>query len=124
MAVPFVLILIMNVLMVRLFVKKKKSKALGERRNKKEDNAIYCVLAITANLIFCWLPYNILYLVRKNNADYFDGPFFVIYICVYLFSGLNPIILLHFNTNYRTVLVEKFSCIFGLIKFKKGPSQN
>ena len=119
MAIPLVLILVVNALMIRLFIKKKKSKTLGERKNKKEDNAIYCVLTITANLIFCWLPYNILYLVRKNNADYLEDVLFLFtYACVYLFSGLNPIILLYFNTNYRTVLFEKLRALFGLIKCK------
>ena len=120
MTIPFVLILLMNALMIWLFIKKKKSnKTLGERRNKKEENAIYCVLSITANLIFCWLPYNILYLIRKNNSDYLEDALFLFtYACVYLFSGLNPIILLYFNTNYRTVLFEKLRALFGLIKCK------
>ena len=63
---PFFLIILVNILLIRLFVIKKKRTSLGESKNKKkEDNAIYCVLSITANLIFCWSIYFIIWIIKK-----------------------------------------------------------
>jgi hypothetical protein len=48
----FILIILMNILIIREFIIKK-SKNLGNK-SKREDNAIYCIIAITVNLILCW----------------------------------------------------------------------
>ena len=104
---PFILIIIMNGLMTREFIIKKSKKMV--RRNKKQDNAIYCILAITANLIICWGLYVIIWpIIKTCKYCVPDNLYTVAYLLNYGFSAVNPILLLVFNQNYRAVLTRKF----------------
>ena len=107
----FLLIMSINLLMIRIFfIKKSKS------HNKKEINAIYCILAITVNLIISWGLFIIiwhLYKLCKNCVP--DNLYGYSYLLNYSFAATNPIILLVFNQNYRSVLFKKLK-INGISK--------
>jgi hypothetical protein len=104
----FILIILMNILIIREFIIKK-SKHLASK-SKKEDNAIYCILAITANLIVNWglfiFTWSII-IICDNCVPY--DLYKISYLLNYSFATINPIILLVFNQNYRTVLLRKLN---------------
>ena len=103
----FILILIMNGLMIREFIIKKSKKMV--RQNKKEDNAIYCILAITANLIITWGLFIILWPIVKICEYCVPNTLYTLsFLLNYGFSAVNPILLLVFNHNYRADLTRKF----------------
>ena len=104
----FILIIIMNGLMIREFIIKKSKKMV--RQNKKEDNAIYCILAITANLIMSWGLFLFLWPVVKI-CEYCvpDALYAFSFLLNYSFGVTNPIILLVFNQNYRSILFRKLN---------------
>ena len=105
---PFILIILMNVFIIREFIIKKSKKLV--RHNKKEDNAIYCILAITANLILCWGSFIIIWPIAK--VCYYcvpDNLYTLSYLLNYLFASTNPIIILVFNQNYRSILFRKLN---------------
>ena len=119
MIIPYIIILILNVFMIRSFyIRRKKSLEL-KRNFKKEQKAIYCVLSITLNLIFCWSIFLITWPIQKICINCVPEVLYKIgYVNSYLFSGLNPIILLYFNSNYRAVLIKKAAC-FKVFKCNK-----
>jgi hypothetical protein len=112
--VSVVMIIILNILIVRAFVvKKTKSKHLSTRNrnnNRKEDNAIKRIIAISVNVIICWGFYIIVWSVYKicrkcvpKQLNTFSSLF------NYSVAVINPIILLVLNQNYRAVLLKKFN---------------
>ena len=104
----FILIIIMNALMLREFIIKK-SKTLV-RHFKKEDNAIFCILAITANLVVTWGLFIIIWPIKTIcTGCVWNNLFIFSYLLNYAFAAVNPIILLVFNKNYRDIL-RKFFC--------------
>jgi len=75
------------------------------------------VISITINVALCWTMF--LIASPKNKICNECVPDYVNMIGDlnnYLFSALNPIILLYFNSNYRNRLKEKLVQIFSLIK--------
>ena len=107
----FILIIIMNAFIIREFIIKKSKKLV--RHNKKEDNAIYCILAITANLIICWGLYIILWSIVKICEYCVPNNLYTMsYLLNFSFAATNPIILLVFNKNYRSILFSKFTVNF------------
>lgn len=104
----FMLIILINFLLLKEFIVKKR-KHLGSR-NKKEDNAIYCIIAITANLVVCWGLYILIWPIIKICSQCVSGNLYVLgYLLSYAFSVTNPIIILIFNQNYRAILFRKLS---------------
>jgi hypothetical protein len=111
--VPFLFMIIINMRMIRLFVvlKRKKKQTRVESSHRKQDKAIYCILSITLNLILCWSSFMFLWPIAKVCATCFPKAFDYLFqvsnMLIYLFSGINPIILLYFNRNFRQVLMRK-----------------
>ena len=104
----FILIILMNILIIREFIIKK-SKHLT-RKSKKEDNGIYCILTITANLIINWGFFTVTWSIIKICQNCISRNLFMIsYLLNYSFAAINPIILLVFNQNYRAVLLRKLN---------------
>ena len=122
MTVSFCLIISMNAFMIYLFMRKKKSRILSRDKNasfKKEDNAIYCVISITVNLVICWTAYIFIWPIIKHCKGCISAELYVVsYLASYAFSGINPIILLYFNRNFRLILYEKIAYLSCLFKFK------
>lgn len=117
--IPFLFVILMNVLMIRLFIALKKTKQTQiESSRRKQDRAIYCILFITVNLILCWTTFMFLWPIVKVCDSclfantFLDYLFQISNVLIYLFSGINPIILLYFNRNFRRVLIEKVFYIF------------
>ena len=105
----FILIIIMNALMLREFIIKK-SKTLV-RHFKKEDNAIFCILAITANLVVTWGLFIIIWPIKTICTNCVPINLFIFsFLLNYAFAAVNPIILLVFNKNYRDILRRKLFC--------------
>ena len=115
----FILIILMNILIIREFIIKK-SKHLA-RKSKKEDNAIYCILAITANLIINWglfiITWSIIVLC-ESCVPY--NLYTISYLLNYSFAAINPIILLVFNQNYRAVLLRKLNISINANKYAQN----
>ena len=106
--VAFVLIIFINVLIIREFIIKKSKKMV--RHSKKEDNAIYCILAITANLIICWIMNIFTWPIYKTCKSCLPYRFYTVtYLLNYSFAATSPIILLVFNQNYRSILFRKLN---------------
>ena len=120
MTISYFLIIIMNMFMIRLFMFIKKLRILNEdntKSYKKEDKSIYCVISITVNLVICWTSFIFLWPIVKHCKNCISSDFYVVsYLASYCFSGLNPLILLYFNKNYRLVFLRKILHLKCLIK--------
>ena len=79
------------------------------RKSKREANAIYCILAITSNLIICWLLVILTWPIYKTCKNCLPYLFYTFaYLLNFSFAATNPILLLVFNQNYRSILFRKF----------------
>lgn len=117
MILPFLVILVMNVLLIRSFVLIKRTRRGSKPNFKKQNKAIYCVVSITINVIVCWTMFLTLWPINKLCDECVPAYVNVISdLCNYLFSALNPIILLHYNSNYRNKLKQKLAQMCCTIK--------
>ena len=111
---PFCLIILINVLIVRAFGRKKtKAKHLSTRKNKKkltrkDDRAIYRVIAMSVNIMVCWGFYIVVWssykICRKCVPGVLNTFSFLMYCAI---AAINPLILFFFNRNFRQILFRK-----------------
>ena len=111
---PFCLIILINVLIIRAFGQKKtKAKHLSSGKNKKkftrkDDVAIYRVIAMSVNIMVCWGLYITIWstykICRKCVPGVLNTFSFLMYCAI---AAINPLIIFFFNRNYRQILFKK-----------------
>ncbi len=116
-ALPYLLLVISNILLLRQLLIRSKKNAYLQSANrfvsKKDKNAIKCVIFITICLISCWSMYAVVWPLDAYYRLSFSHPWIEpSYWLNYTSSGINPIILIIFNSNIRKRFFKVLRCSF------------
>jgi len=114
---PYIILVSLNILLLRkLYIRSRKNVYMRSNNtfvSKKEKNAIKCVSFITISLISCWSLYAIIWPLDAYYNLNFSHPLIELsYWLNYVSSGINPIIVIVFNSNIKKRFCKVLRCSF------------
>jgi hypothetical protein len=114
---PYLVLVAFNILLLRkLYIRSRKNVYMRSNNtfvSKKEKNAIKCVSFITISLISCWSLYAVIWPLDAYYELHFTHPLIELsYWLNYISSGINPIILIIFNSNIKKRFCKILRCSF------------
>ena len=102
---PIFLILILNIFIIRYFIKKLKSKNLVKNDFINEKKAIACTISINSNLL---LTQSLLIIIHPFYIyDFEFAKYKFVSMVSYIYTVLNPLIVFHFNNDLKKIFYKR-----------------